>query len=189
MRKFEFLELKPSDVQDSWQSWYNSDHTKHYTRSGRSMDVVELRHSIEVGNKEGNQFTLGIVDTSTNATIGTAKLGPIDRTHGLADLAILIGDSNYLGKGLSSQLIAQASALAFSKYQVRKLHGGILAGNIPSLKAYTRAGWVAEGVLRGHYRNNGKVQDWILISKHSPDSEYFDGNSSHAIDLNPYLNP
>lgn len=189
MDKFEFRELVPSDVQDSWQVWYDSDHTKHYTRSGRKMNVVELRNSIEAGNKAGNQFTLGIFDTTTNTAVGTAKLGPIDPIHGLADLAIFIGNPSYLGKGLSSPLIEHVSNLAFSKYNVRKLHGGILAENIPSIKAYTRAGWIVEGVLRGHYNNNGKVQDWLLISKFGPDSEHFDPDRTHAVDLNQYTNP
>lgn len=189
MDNFEFRELLPSDVQDSWQVWYDSEHTKYYTRTGRRMSVEELRLSIESGNREGNQFTLGIFDLSTQAAIGTAKLGPIDAIHGLADFAIFIGDRQYLGKGLSSYLIARGSELAFSKYKVRKLHSGILADNIPSIKAYTRAGWIVEGVLKGHYENSGKIQDWMLISKFSPDSDHFDPERTHAIDINVYLNP
>ena len=189
MIQFEFRELSPSDVLDSWQSWYDSEHTKYYTRSGRKMNVTELRHSIELGREQGNQFTLGIFDTSTNLAIGTAKLGPIDPIHHLADFAVFIGNPHYLGKGLSSLLIAEGSKLAFSKYSVRKLHSGILANNIASIKAYTRAGWVVEGVLESHYVNNGQIQDWLLISKFSPNSPNYDSTRSHAVDLEKYLNP
>lgn len=189
MYTFEFRELAPSDVQDSWQAWYDSAHTKHYTRSGRKLNVNELRQSIETGINQGNQFTLGIFDTTTDSAIGTAKLGPIDPIHGLADLALFIGDQRYLGKSLSSPLIEHASNIAFSKYGVRKLHGGILAKNIASIKAYTRAGWIVEGVLKGHYNNNGELQDWLLISKFRPDSEHYNIARTHAVDINLYLNP
>lgn len=189
MERFEFRELSPSDVLDSWQSWYDSDHTQYYTRSGRKMNVSELRLSIQLGQDQGNQFTLGIFDTSTNLAIGTAKLGPIDPVHNLADFAIFIGNQDYLGKGLSTRLIAEGSELAFTKYSVRKLHGGILANNIASIKAYTRAGWIVEGVLESHYVNNGQIQDWLLISKFPPNSSNYDLKRGHAVDLEKYLNP
>lgn len=187
MIDFDFKELSPADVLEEWQEWFNSDHTQEYTRSGRKIEIAELRDSIEQGKKQGNQVTLGIRDTQKNHIFGTVKLGPIDQIHGLADFAVFIGDKNYLGKGLSSSLIESGSEMAFERHAVRKLHSGILERNIASLKAYTRAGWIAEGVLRSHYHNNGVYQDWIMISKYNPRLYSGDEFSTHAIDLAQYL--
>jgi RimJ/RimL family protein N-acetyltransferase len=187
MIEFDFKELSPEDVLEEWQEWFNSDHTQEYTRSGRKIKIAELKDSIERGKKQGNLLTFGIRDVQKDQIFGTAKLGPIDHFHGLADFAIFIGDKNYLGKGLSSRLIELGCAMAFEKYEVRKLHSGILERNTASLKAYTRAGWIAEGVLRSHYKNNGVYQDWIMISKYDP--RFYSGEefNTHAIDLAKYL--
>jgi ribosomal-protein-alanine N-acetyltransferase len=187
MGPFEFTELRPEDVQPEWQSWYESEHTQYYTRSGRKMSVLELKQSIAIGSERGNLFTLAIVDTISKNAIGTAKIGPIDPIHGLADFAIFIGERNFLGKGLSAALIEEGCDIAFSRYGVRKLHSGILERNVPSIKAYVKAGWIVEGVLHKHYKNGGIFQDWIMISKFNP--EYTDKGQprAHALDITKYI--
>jgi len=49
-------------------------------------------------------------------------------------------------------------------------------GNIGSVKAYTRAGWVIEGVLKGQYLVDGKAEDRILVACFNP--KYFDIDKS-----------
>jgi RimJ/RimL family protein N-acetyltransferase len=58
--------------------------------------------------------------------------------------------------------------VAFREYGFRKLSGGIADGNVGSLKAYTRAGWVVEGRLKGHHLINGEPRDRILVSCFNP---------------------
>jgi ribosomal-protein-alanine N-acetyltransferase len=187
MLDFKFILLNPSDVQDEWQKWFDSDHTQFYTRGGRRIALEELRNSIQHGLETGDSFTYGILEEAPQKIIGTVKLGPIDRTHGLADLAVLIGDKDYLGRGLASQLIYEASNLAFVKHSVRKLHSGILEHNVPSIKAYTRAGWIVEGILSKHYNNNGTWQDWLMISKFNPQIHPSDVPETHQISLESYF--
>jgi RimJ/RimL family protein N-acetyltransferase len=183
MEGFELVKLRPEDVRDEWQAWYDSEHTAHYTRSGRKLTVRELRESIERGEREGNLVTLGIRDTQTDEFVGTVKIGPIDAHHGLADLALLIGDVTYLGKGLAAGFIEEASRWAFNNLRVRKLHSGILQGDVASIKAYTRAGWVVEGLLRQQYVNNGILQDWLVISMFNPEFLANGTKVEHAVGL------
>ena len=187
MLEFDLVLLKPSDVKDEWQKWFDSEHTPYYTRGGRRIELEELRRSIQNGIDAGDTFTYGIKDLRSEKIIGTAKLGPIDEVHGLADLAVLIGDKDYLGKGLATRLIKTASELAFERHSVRKLHSGILEHNVPSIKAYTRAGWIVEGILSKHYINNGKLQDWLIISKFNPLFHPTDVPKTHQVSLDSYF--
>ena len=41
-------------------------------------------------------------------------------------------------------------------------------GNIGSVKAYLRADWIIEGILRDHYIVNGESQDRILVACFNP---------------------
>jgi ribosomal-protein-alanine N-acetyltransferase len=181
MGDFDFVLLKPEDIKEDWQEWYEAEHTKYYTRGGRKIAVEELRFSVQKGLEGGDMFTYGIQEQQNKRVIGTVKIGPIDSVHGLADLAVLIGDKQFLGKGLAPLIISKASELAFKKHQVRKLHSGILERNIPSIKAYTRAGWIVEGVLRNHYVNDGLTQDWLIISRFNPALNSKDIPTGHSV--------
>ena len=187
MNGFELFKLQVEDVKDEWSIWFESNRTQHYTRSGRQISVAELSKSIQEGLDSGNVFTYGIRDINRNLIIGITKIGPIDSHHGLSDISILIGDSEYLGKGLSTKFIQKLGEIAFSVHGVRKLHTGIFAKNIPSIKALTRAGWIIEAILHQHYVNNGEVQDYVLISKFNPAVHETAHQLKHAIDLNKIL--
>ena len=95
-------------------------------------------------------------------------MGPINKIHNSSDLVTLIGDSRRYGKGIGTEAIALGIKLAFEKYDIRKLFGGMYASNIASIKAYTRAGWIVEGILTGHYLNNGNNEDRILVGCFNP---------------------
>ena len=180
--ELELIQLTPEDIQPEWTQWFESDHTKTYTRSGRRIQLEELRASVQKGIETKSMFTYGVRNCATSEVFGTVKIGPIDRHHGLADLAVLIGDTRYLGLGLGKKLVKMGSELAFRTFPIRKLHSGILQENIPSIKAYISAGWLIEGVLPKHYINQGVAQDWYLISKYNPNYFHTGYPKEHAVD-------
>ena len=73
-----------------------------------------------------------------------------------------------MGKGLAQKAIQLASNLAFDKFDIRRLHGGMYQSNIPSIKAYTRAGWFIEATLKGYYLVDGKAEDRICVAYLNP---------------------
>jgi len=96
---------------------------------------------------------------------------------------------------LATEAIAIGSQLAFDKYNIRKLTGDVHAGNIGSLKAYWKAGWVVEGVNRGRFFVNGENMDQVLISCFNPiyfpaeQTDYTVGKTTEYIQMrNDFLN-
>ena len=88
-----------------------------------------------------------------------------------SDLVALIGDRDYLGLGLAKEAIALGNVMAFEQHDIRKLYGGMFAAHIASIKAYTAAGWVIEGSLKGQYLVEGKPMDRVLVACFNP--KYF----------------
>lgn len=164
--------IQISDITDSVIAWFDDEELmKFYTSSKNKITKEKLLSSIDEGNKNGNLFTFGIFTNESNALIGTIKLGPINFVHKTSDLVALIGDRNYLGKGLSVDAIRLGNQLAFEKFDLRKLYGGMYESNIASIKAYTRAGWLIEGRLKGFYMVEEKNEDRILVGCFNP--KYF----------------
>jgi len=142
---------------------------KFYSNSKNKITKEILINSILQGKENGNVFTYGIFDIETSKLIGTIKVGPINHAHKISDLVALIGDRDYLGKGLAVEAIKLGNELSFKEFNIRKLFGGMYESNIASIKAYTRAGWIIEGRLKGHYYVDGKNEDRILVGCFNPD--------------------
>ncbi len=165
-------EIEKSDITDDVMKWFKDEELmKFYTSSKQTITREKLLDSIEEGKSKGNLFTFGIYTIEDNTLIGTIKLGPIHQVHRTSDLVILIGDRNYLGKGLAVEAIKVGNTLAFEEFDIRKLYGGMYESNIPSIKAYTRAGWLIEGRLKGFYWHDNKNEDRILVGCFNP--KYF----------------
>lgn len=176
-------EINISEIDDTVMAWFDDDELmKFYTSSKNKITKEKLLSSIEEGKKAENLYTYGIYINFTDKLIGTIKIGPIHFIHRTADLVVLIGDRNYLGKGLSVDAISLGNQLAFEKFNIRKLYGGMYESNIASIKAYTRAGWLIEGRLKGFYMVDDKNEDRILVSCFNP--KYFSEEEINQIKEN-----
>ena len=161
-----------SEITERVMDWFNDDQLmKYYTNSRRQITKESLLGAIEDGEKKGNQFTFGIYHKNGDILIGTLKIGPINFNHKTSDLVALIGDRNYLGKGLAPQAIALGNKLAFEYFDIRKLYSGMYESNVPSIKGYLRAGWIVEARLKGQYLVDGKSEDRIEVGCFNP--KYF----------------
>jgi ribosomal-protein-alanine N-acetyltransferase len=164
--------IQIENITDEVMEWFaDSELMKYYTNSKNKITKDILLQSIKDGEATGNSFTYGIFYKESNECIGTIKLGPINHNHKISDLVVLLGNKNYHGKGLAVEAIQLGNTLAFDFYDLRKLFGGMYENNLSSIKAYTKAGWVIEGTLKGHYLENGKPLDRIEVGCFNP--KYF----------------
>jgi RimJ/RimL family protein N-acetyltransferase len=165
--------LRVSDVDDRYLSWFqDQDLIKYYSGSKRAFDREAVLEELRKGEESGSHFMYGIFMKDIQLCIGNIKVGSIFREHKISDLPVLIGDRRFRGKGLATEAIQLGSRLAFDRYDIRKLSGGMYEDNIASLKAYMKAGWVTEGRLKGHYWVDGRPMDRVLVSCFS--EKYFD---------------
>jgi RimJ/RimL family protein N-acetyltransferase len=166
-------DLREEDINEHFAAWFEQPDTlldfysasrRHFTRDALLAELGEAQRSQSV-------FFYAIVDRASGEVIGNLKLGPIDRHHKTSDLVTLIGNRAYLSKGLAKEAIALANVVAFERHDIRKLYSGMYAANIASIKAYTAAGWVVEGLLKGQYLVDGKAMDRVLVACFNP--KYF----------------
>ena len=156
--------LSAADLTPELEAWYsNADgHLAYFSGSGRSfsLEAVANEASELLRTSRGE---IALIEYE-GQPIGTAKIGPVDKLNGQSDVVVLICNREWAGKGIGTQAIKAASDYAIQRYGLRVLRGGIMADNIASLKAYTRAGWVEEGRLKDFYRRDGRLMDRILVA-------------------------
>ena len=171
--KIYLKKLNISEIDDRIIKWFEDETLmKYYTSSKNKITKQSLIKSILKGEEDKTSYTYGVYYHENNLCIGTVKLGPINHVHRISDLAVLLGDTDYHGKGLGVESVRLGNKLAFEVYDIRKLVSGMYENNISSIKAYVKAGWIIEGSLRGHYLENGKPQDRILVGCFNP--RYFE---------------
>lgn len=99
--------------------------------------------------------------------IGTAKVNFITergRKLGSADMGIMLGDRNFWGKGMSTDVLRAISIHAFDTLNARKLSAGAYSLNEAVVKAFLRIGYKVDGSLREHLQVNDVYCDHVLLS-------------------------
>jgi ribosomal-protein-alanine N-acetyltransferase len=161
------------DIDSEYLKWYeNSDkYLKFYTGSQREFCLKDVVDDFQAG-VESKKWFYFLIETSEGERAGNIKIGPIDNKNLTSDLVCFIGERKFSGHGLASKAIKQATELAFSKYGIRRLHGGMYADHKASIGAYLKAGWLEEAVMKGYYWVDGKPMDRICVSCLNP--KYFE---------------
>ena len=166
------IKLRPlvvNDINEEYCSWYTNDdgHLDYFTGSGRKFDRAVLLEDFEKGRQSGSHIYY-LIESADGESIGNVKIGPIDKRNQTSDMVCLMGNRAFVGKGIASRAISLANQIAFSRYEIRRLHGGMHATNMASIKAYTRAGWFIEATMRGYYLIGDEAVDRVCVACLNP---------------------
>ena len=95
--------------------------------------------------------------------IGNIKLGAINRCHNFADISLFIGDQKCWGYGYALEAILLLCDFAFEQLHLNKLMAGCYGNNIGSKKAFEKAGFNQEGILKKFYLCNDTYVDGFIF--------------------------
>jgi len=99
------------------------------------------------------------IETPTGLTIGTIALTDINDHHQLAEIGIVIGDKNYWGKGVATQVIPAVVDFAFSKLGVVRISALVEKENVAMAKVLEKSGFLRDGTFSSARVKNGKRID------------------------------
>jgi RimJ/RimL family protein N-acetyltransferase len=169
LNKIYLRPLRQDDVNERYLSWLRNPRVNAYLEvDGNDLNFEIVKNYILEGPRKGKYFMYAICLKENNLHIGNVKVGPINKKHKISDLPVIIGDPKFWGKGLACEAIKLGNQIAFKDHKIRKLHGQIYRNNFGSIKAYCRAGWIIEGVIRGRYLVGNEPMDQILVSCNNP---------------------
>ena len=88
----------------------------------------------DIGGKE-------IMDKDYNKYIGTCSLHKIDWITRKGEIGYMIGNKQYWGHGVATEVIELLTDYAFNRLNLNKLIAGVVGGNIGSITALERNGY------------------------------------------------
>lgn len=97
---------------------------------------------------ETQKYMWGIFPEVSDNLIGTVTLHDINRIHGVGEVGLLIGDTDYWGKGASNEVLETVLSFAFESLGLRRVTGGSYALNQGMNFTFKRLGFTFEGKQR-----------------------------------------
>jgi RimJ/RimL family protein N-acetyltransferase len=160
--------LTIEDANERYLSWIADPDINCFLTVGKFPPSIEdLRQYISSFEGNTSAIAFAIIDTGKNLHIGNTTINAINWISGTADLGMMIGDKNCLGRQCAYIVWSMIIRYAFDVLGLRRLYIGILEGNIECLDAAKNLSLVEEGRWRKHSLVNGDYQDeiWFGVLK------------------------
>jgi ribosomal-protein-alanine N-acetyltransferase len=139
---FEYRNLIPEGENfDGYLSWMNNQNNSYIESVREGFSIEELNDFVYLKNHAENAILIGIFCLNTGDHVGNVKFEPLDFAVGSAWMGILIGNSNYRGKGFSTEIINTSCFNLFQVLQITKIYLGVDPENIAAVTAYKKCGF------------------------------------------------
>lgn len=127
---------------------------------GRTAEQEWLREQY----KSEDQMTLAIVLVDGDRHIGNCGFNEIDYVNRCGMFGILIGEKDVWGQGYGPEAADLILGYGFEQLGLHRIGLEVYSHNPRALRAYEKAGFVREGVLRESYFRNGVYHDTIVMA-------------------------
>lgn len=108
-------------------------------------------------------YQQGIIDAVSKELIGYAGIAGINRIDQNGEYFIFIGNKNFWGKGIASGVTVEIIKAGFEELNLHRIFLTASSENTGALKAYSKAGFRHEGVMREAFFRGGQFSDKIIM--------------------------
>lgn len=178
--KGERVRLRPLRDEDvaPLTAWINDADVRHWLHhSDREDATEEAFREVYMARDNALQAVFAIED-ETGRRAGVTRLIDIDRTHGRAELAIIIGEQSAWGRGYGTDAIRTLLEYAFEEMGLRRVYLITDADNARGIRCYEKCGFAHEGTLRKHRVRHGEPLDMVVMSVLREEWERREGQAS-----------
>lgn len=168
--RFQLKSLDATFVGENYKNWLVDPEVNQYLETRFFIqDDEELIAYVSNMLNSTHSYLFAVVDRESNSHIGNIKLGPINPWHSSAPIGLVVGESQWWGKGVAKEIIAALSNWAFEELGLYKLNAGSYSSNIASIKAFLSCGFSEEGRQLSQVEiNPGVRDDVVLLGKVNP---------------------
>lgn len=157
---YELRTLNVEQVEGNYQRWLNDQEVVAFNSHGRFPQTVQtLRAYVESTLVTTNQIILAIFDKQNQLHIGNISLQQINWVDRQAEIAFLLGEKAYWGKGTMHEVGLKMIEHAFKSLNLHRIHCGTSSANIGMQKLALKLGMQQEGIRKDAIFNDGRYYD------------------------------
>jgi [ribosomal protein S5]-alanine N-acetyltransferase len=143
--------IRPFKKEDCplWQTWDIDPEIQAHMPEPKN-EPVDINEQYEYINEcesdeEGYYWS---IDTHEGITIGTVSLFEINSHHGTAQIGIVIGNKDYWGKGVATEVIREIIHYAFNTLNLHYIGAEVEFDNTPMKKVFEKLGFEQDGLFK-----------------------------------------
>ncbi|GHO77196.1 N-acetyltransferase [Ktedonobacter sp. SOSP1-85] len=121
--------------------------------------------------QDKDTLTLGVVKKDGSQLIGYAGIASISRINHSGEYYIFLGEKSSWGQGYGTEATQLIVHYGIASLNLHRIMLTVSSLNTGGIKAYTRAGFQQEGILRDACYRDGAYHDKIVMSILRPEWE------------------
>ena len=154
--------LTLDDISGNYSRWFSDQEVCRCNSHGVfPQSAPQLETYVRASAKTKDRIVWAIVDSKTGCHVGNISLQDIDPINRSAELAVIIGEKSYWGKGYAFEASALLLKHGFTKVNVLRIYCGTAATNIGMQKVALKLGMKREGKRRKALYLNGTYVDLL----------------------------
>lgn len=142
----------------------DNDVTRLLFRGLRPAHGPALDEEWEREQRDPSIVNFAVCDRAEGAFIGTTGLFGINAVMRHAEFRVFIGDKQYWNRGVGTECAKLMVVYGMERLNLNKVWLGVNAANVGGARAYEKAGFVREGILRQEQYRNFEYYDVIRMS-------------------------
>jgi RimJ/RimL family protein N-acetyltransferase len=156
--------IRPFKTSDAllWQKWDTDPDVQAFMPEPRN-EAQDIKMQYEYINdcENDDEGFYWSIETLSGVTIGTVALTEFNEYHRVANLGIVIGDKDYWGKGVATEVVTAVVHYAFEHLNIFSISAEVEEGNIPMMKVLERVGFKHDGLFE-----SARVKNMRRINVH-----------------------
>jgi RimJ/RimL family protein N-acetyltransferase len=154
--------LQEKDIDGNYSWWLNDEEVTSYNSHGRFPITVEnLRHYVATKSGSNTILVLAVIDKQTGAHIGNISLQDINWVNRSGEIAFLLGEKAYWGKGVMLEAGRMLLQHGFDMLNLHRIYCGTSAENTGMQKLAIKLGMQQEGLRKDALYKHGRFIDII----------------------------
>ncbi|GAA2790053.1 GNAT family N-acetyltransferase [Kribbella solani] len=161
----ELVVLRPMDAGD-YEALFaamNDPEVMRFTGSHGEIGEERAREWCRTRKDQTDRLDLVVIDRQTDQVVGEVVLNQWDPDNQSCSFRILIGPAGQ-GRGLGSEATRMIVGYGIEQLGLHRISLGVFAFNPRAQRAYEKAGFKREGVLRDALRWDGEWHDEVVMS-------------------------
>lgn len=154
--------MVPELVTERYLRWMSDPEVTRTLVAGRYPEDIEGIQRFVATHMAPPHVFLAIYWRETDEHIGNVKL-TVDTLNRRGEFSIVIGEKEFWGKGVSTEVTALMLEIAFCRLNLHRVFLGVNSGNIAAIKSYLKVGFIEEGRARQEMFVDGKYEDRVIM--------------------------
>lgn len=154
--------LNEKDIDGNYRYWLNDQEIVRFNSHGRfPMTPEKLKAFVQSAVTSDNTLVLAVIDKQSGEHIGNISLQGINWVDRNGEIAFLLGEKAYWGKGVMLEAGALLINHAFKTLNLHRIYCGTSSENSGMQKLAEKLGMIKEGIRKEAIYNNGTYHDII----------------------------